>query len=436
MRGDRWRGTPDLFPNVLTALVAGMTLALAGVLLALGHDMQRRVRVERDLADALAFRKAMEDSLVTGLRARDLQGRVTYVNPAFCRMVGFSADDIMRNDDPVPYWPPELISDYRRVQSNRLTGSLPPRTGFESVFMRKDGSRFPVLIIEAPLIDAHGHHTGWMSAILDISEQRRIEEIQRASEERVQASAKLATMGELASLLSHELNQPLSAIAGYASGSRNLLDGIWSEDSRNQLRVAVERIAQQAERAGKVIRSVHHFVRRQDQRHEVVAVSDLFDAVMPLINLQARNLGIAVQFELESPDLRACCDRTMVEQVLLNLARNGMQAMEHTHDVARILRLRARHVGGGEHPHWLEFAVADFGTGVDAETESRLFQPFFTTKPDGLGLGLSLCRTVVEQHGGALVFERQAPHGTVFRFTIPADTASHSASPAAVPLPS
>ena len=433
LRGDSWRRTPDLFPNVLSALVAGMTFALLGVLLALGHDMRRRLRAEHDLAEALAFRKAMEDSLVTGLRARDLRGRVTYVNPAFCRMVGFGADEILRNDDPVPYWPPELVTDYRRVQTTRLAGATPPRTGFESVFMRKDGSRFPVLIIEAPLIDAQQQQTGWMSAILDISDQRRVEEIQRTSQERVQASARLATMGELASLLSHELNQPLSAIAGYASGSRNLLEHPLTADTQRQLGVAVDRIAQQAERAGKVIRSVHHFVRRRDQTHEVVLVTDLLDSVMPLINLQARNMAISVQSELESPDLRADCDRTMIEQVLLNLARNGMQAMEHTHDVARILRLRVRSVGGGEHAHWLEFAVADFGSGIDADTETQLFRPFFTTKAEGLGLGLSLCRTVVEQHGGALVFEPQVPHGTVFRFTIPAVVDHFPADAANVP---
>ena len=182
LRLDHWRGAPDLFPDVLTALVMTMTLALALVLVLLGKDTRRRLNAERGLAEALAFRKAMEDSLVTGLRARDLQGRITYVNPAFCQMVGFEASELIGHSLPAPYWPPEFIDEYQQRQAIRRTGKLPPRDGFESVFMHKDGSRFPVLIIEAPLIDANGLQTGWMSAFLDISEQRRVEELSRTSQ--------------------------------------------------------------------------------------------------------------------------------------------------------------------------------------------------------------------------------------------------------------
>jgi two-component system sensor histidine kinase DctS len=157
LRIDSWRGAPDLFPNVLTALVTAMSIALVSVLVMLGKDTRRRLRAENDLAEALAFRKAMEDSLVTGLRARDLQGRITYVNPAFCQMVGFSVEELLGHGVPAPYWPPELADEYYQRQAIRLAGQhAPPREGFESVFMRKDGSRFPVLIIEAPLINAHG----------------------------------------------------------------------------------------------------------------------------------------------------------------------------------------------------------------------------------------------------------------------------------------
>ena len=223
LRMDSWRGAPDLFPNVLTALVTAMSIALVSVLALLGKDTRRRLKAEHDLADALAFRKAMEDSLVTGLRARDLQGHITYVNPAFCQMVGFSDVELLGHSMPAPYWPPEFIDEYQQRQAIRLAGNLPPRAGFESTFMRKDGSRFPVLIIEAPLINAHGVQTGWMSAFLDISEQRRVEELSRTSQERLQATARLATVGEMASLLSHELNQPLAAISGYAADRKSVV---------------------------------------------------------------------------------------------------------------------------------------------------------------------------------------------------------------------
>lgn len=431
LRVDGWRAAPDLFPNVLTALVTGISIALVSVLVLLARDTRRRLRAERDLADALAFRKAMEDSVITGLRARDLQGRITYVNPAFCEMVGFSPEELMADsgESPeVPYWPTELAHEYQQRQARRLAGGMPPREGFESVFMRKDGTRFPVLIFEAPLINAQRVQTGWMSAFIDISEQRRIEELSRASQERLQASARLATVGEMASLLSHELTQPLAAIASYATGSLNML-GPHAKGEQAEVAMAVRRIAEQADRAGQVIRSVHDFVRRRDRTREAVAPQALIDAVLPLVRLQARKLGVIIEVVLEDRLPQAMCDRTLVEQVLLNLARNAMQAMDTPDNAGeRVLRLRvARAVavggtgaGAEDVRRWLEFSVADLGSGISEEVASRLFTPFFTTRADGMGLGLSLCRTVVEQHGGVLLFEPNRPRGTVFRFTLPA----------------
>jgi two-component system sensor histidine kinase DctS len=426
LRMDGWRSAPDLFPNVLTALVTAMSIALVSVLVLLRNDMRRRQKAERDLADALAFRKAMEDSLVTGLRARDLQGRTTYVNPAFCEMVGFSAGELLGRGSPAPYWPPELADEYQQRQAIRLEHNhAPAREGFESVFMRKDGRRFPVLIIEAPLINVLGRQTGWMSALLDISEQRRVEELQRASQERLQATARLATVGEMASLLSHELNQPLAAIASYATGSLNLLQDTAPRlepglPKGSDLQLALRRIAEQAERAGKVIRSVHDFVRRRDQLREEVSPNALLNDIMPLVNLQARKLQVRVRVEVDDGLPDVLCDRIMVEQVLLNLARNAMQAMDLPDLRDRPLEFRVRRAASAEGNRWLEFSVADGGAGIPGDVARQLFTPFFTTKTEGMGLGLSLCRTVVEQHGGYLDFVPNTPSGTVFRFTLPA----------------
>ncbi len=429
LRMDSWHSAPSVFPNVLTALVTAMSIALITVLVVLVRDNRRRLRAERDLGDALAFRKAMEDSLVTGLRARDLQGRITYVNPAFCEMVGLPPQELLGQADRLPYWPPEFADEYLRRQRGRLSGQHPPppREGYESTFMRSDGTRFPVLIFEAPLINAQGLHTGWMSACLDVSEQRRIEELSRASQERLQATARLATVGEMASLLSHELNQPLAAIASYASGSLNLLDTSPPQDGEGiaasvlpDVRVALQRIAQQAERAGRVIKSVHDFVRRRDQAREPVAAEDLLDAVLPLIRLQAHKLRVQILIAVEPQLPRVLCDRTMVEQVLLNLARNAMQAMDEPGTPQRLLELRVRRAASNAQNTWLEFQVIDGGPGIPPEVGAKLFTPFFTTRAEGMGLGLSLCRTVVEQHGGFLGHAPHVPRGTVFTFTLPA----------------
>jgi two-component system sensor histidine kinase DctS len=418
---DGRRSEPALFPNVLTALVSAMSMALVVVMFLLAKDARRRLKAENDLAEALAFRKAMEDSLVTGLRARDLEGRITYVNPAFCQMVGLHAEQLTGQNAPMPYWPPEMVDEYQQRQAVRLAGNGPPREGFESVFMRQDGTHFPVLIIEAPLISVHGQQTGWMGAVIDISEQRRTEELSRASQERLQATARLATVGEMASLLSHELNQPLAAIASYAIGSLNLLkDAVTPAQTLDDVQMALRRIAEQAGRAGRVINSVHDFVRRRNQAREAVTPQALLDAIAPLVNLQARKLQVKVHTRIEPKLPTVMCDRTMVEQVLLNLARNGMQAMDQPGSSERVLVLQARRSIAQGAADAVEFSVTDVGCGIAQDVAAQLFTPFFTTKAEGMGLGLSLCRTVLEQHGSHLAYEALTPKGTVFRFTLSA----------------
>lgn len=439
VRADAAQGRPGLIPNLTLALVVGLSLLLLGLVVVLARDVRRRAIAETALAEALAFRRAMEDSLVTGLRARDVRGRITYVNPAFCAMVGFEAQELV-DSDPPPYWPPERVAEYRERQAERLKQARDPvvqREGFETLFMRKSGERFPVMIYEAPLLDRVGHHAGWMSAVLDVSAQRRIEELSRQQQERLQATARLATVGEMASLLSHELNQPLAAIASYATGTLNLLSEPApaaataggpepappppDPETWLMMRQAIERIAEQAERAGRVIKSVHGFVRRRERSRESIPADVLVEAVLPLVRLQARKSGTRIEVVCPSPAPRVWADRTMIEQVLLNLTRNGIQAMEgeSTPLAERVLTLQVTQT----HPRWVQFAVMDHGPGIPAEVAQRLFTPFFTTREEGMGLGLSLCRTVIEQHGGALDFGPATSaggisRGTAFRFTL------------------
>ncbi|MFM2118944.1 MAG: hypothetical protein RL722_412 [Pseudomonadota bacterium] len=430
LRLDHVGGEPPLFPNPASVLVLALSAALAVVVILLVLDMRRRATAERGLAEALAFRKAMEDSLVTGLRARDPTGRISYVNPAFCEMVGYSVEELVGTNPP-PYWPPEMVDEYSRRQALRLSGDGPPREGYETTFLRRDGRRLPVLIFEAPLVDGRGAQAGWMSAVLDMSAQRQVEELSRQQQDKLQSTARLATLGELATLLSHEINQPLAAIASYASGSLNLLpaedagpEAALELDQQLMIRQAMGRIAEQAERAGKIIRSVHQFVRRRERLHENVRVHELLEGILPLMRLAARRSETRLEIDLPEPPPRVVCDRTMVEQVLLNLVRNGLQAMaDHGTPVdERLLRLRVRPAEG----RWVAFEVVDRGPGIPPEAAERIFTPFFSTKPEGMGIGLSMCRTVVEQHGGALDFgPGDAGQGTCFRFTL----ASQSAGP-------
>lgn len=413
------------FPDVLTAVVALLSLALLSVLYLLTRDVRRRQRAEHNLASSLAFRQAMEDSLVTGLRARDMDGRITYVNAAFCRMVGLPAERLLGSGMPAPYWPPELANEYAHRRELREAHPEDPTIGFETEFMHADGRRIPVRIFEAPLLDGQGQPTGSMSTILDVSEQRRMEDMTRTSQERLQATARLAMAGEVASLISHELNQPLAAIASYATGSLNLLEGEHASDAQtlSDIHEAMRRMADESARAGKVIKSVADLVRRRDHAYEVVSVQDLLDAIAPLMRLRARKEAIELRWDLQADCPSVRCDRTMVEQVLLNLARNGIQAMPAGdpagHTGLRVLTVSVREVPEQWGRQWLEFSVQDHGHGLSAEVERQLFTPFFTTKEEGMGLGLSLCRTVVEQHGGRLWHHAAQPRGTVFSFTLP-----------------
>ena len=452
VRVDAVQRAPSLIPNLATALVLGLSIGLFVVVLLLVRDGRRRARAEGLLAEALAFRKAMEDSLLTGLRARDRDGRIVYANPAFCAMVGYSSEELLQATEP-PYWPPEQAASYRARQADRLAADpalISPQSGDETVFLRRNGERFPVMIYEAPLVTGTGKHSGWMSAVLDLSAQRRAEDLSRQQQERLQATARLASVGEMASLLSHELNQPLAAIASYATGSLNLVnepagtapaDGLAApspDELVGLLRHALERIAEQAERAGRVIKSVHDFVRRRHQAHEVIAADVLIESVLPLVRLQARKSGARVVVDVLQPAPRVKVDRTMVEQALLNLARNGIQAMEqHTPLDQRVLTLRVRLLPAaadkpapalpGSAARWVVFSVIDAGPGIPPAVAQQLFTPFFTTKVEGMGLGLSLCRTVIEQHGGALDFDNLPAHsatgsaagGAEFRFTLP-----------------
>jgi two-component system sensor histidine kinase DctS len=210
-------------------------------------------------------------------------------------------------------------------------------------------------------------------------------------------------------------------------------DGAVDADTQRMIRQAIERIAEQAERAGRVIKSVHDFVRRREHLRESIRADHLIEAVMPLVGLQARKSGTRIEIDVPRPPAampRVVCDRTMVEQVLLNLARNGIQAMEEVPADRRVLRFQVRQ----PHARWVEFSVIDQGGGIAPEVAERLFTPFFTTKSEGMGLGLSLCRTVIEQHGGALVFENLPETqggGTQFRFTLAAEANSAASREAA-----
>ena len=438
LRTNSLKVAPKLFPNLLVGAVISLSLALLASLVALWRDINRRLAVEGALRQQVSFRIAMENSLVTGLRARDLDGRVIYVNPAFCQMVGTQADDLLGRLPPMPYWAPEAMAEYQQRFSQVLAGTITPQ-GFETIFQRASGKRFPVLIFESPLVDASGRQTGWMGSIMDISDRKRVEDLNRLQQEKLQASARLASMGEIASTVAHELNQPLAAISSYTTGALNILqasvDG-GAEVDAVALKLAMEKASTQAQRAGQIIRSVHAFVKQREAAREAVPVQALIDGVVSLVELQAHKFFVALQF-MVAPDLPpVLADRVLIEQVLLNLTRNGIEAMQDVEPERRILRVTAvREPGGAAEPGSAAvlFAVIDHGHGIASDIGERLFSPFFSTKAEGMGIGLNICRTAIEFHGGRLAYRDNPKGGTIFEFTLPT-TVAPSIDRAPVPV--
>ncbi|MGE5652412.1 MAG: two-component system sensor histidine kinase NtrB [Bacillota bacterium] len=417
LRTNSVKGAPKLMPSLLVASVIALSLGLLWSLWALWRDINRRLAAEGALRRQVAFRTAMENSLMTGLRARDLEGRITYVNPAFCDMVGIPVEELIGKRPPMPYWAPEAMGEYQQRFTKVLAGTVTPQ--YETVFQRANGERFPVLIFESPLVDDSGRQTGWMGSILDISDRKKVEDLNRRQQEQLQASARLATMGELASTLAHELNQPLAAISSYTTGALNMIASRGAGVDLDLLKPALEKAGAQAQRAGQIIRSVHTFVKRREPRREPVTVQDLIASVIPLVELQARQFYVATQVQLEPGLPEVLADRVMLEQVLLNLTRNAIEAMQHVAPERRILRIVAELDSEATAQQNVAISVIDRGHGIPQDVAQRLFSPFFSTKAEGMGMGLNICRTAVEFHGGTMVHIDNPGGGTIFRFTLP-----------------
>ncbi|MGV3742097.1 MAG: two-component system sensor histidine kinase NtrB, partial [Burkholderiaceae bacterium] len=393
LRTNSVKSAPKLLPNLLVVSVIALSVGLLWSVAALWRDTNRRLAAEGALRQEFVFRKAMENSLLTGLRARDMQGRVTYVNPAFCQMVGYSADELLGRAPPMPYWAPEVMQSYEERFAKVLAGEVVPR--FETIFQRRNGERFPVLVYESPLVDEYGVQTGWMGSILDISELRRAEDLNRLQQEKLEASARLVSMGEIASTLAHELNQPLAAISSYTAGALNLFGNpeksITAADQA-ALKGVLEKVHTQAQRAGHIIRSVHAFIKKRESARMPVTIKTLWDNVLPLVELQARQYFVSIQTQIPASLPPVLVDATLVEQVLLNLTRNAIEAMQATPSERRILRVIAAAEPAAA-PDRVTVSVVDQGHGISEQVAESLFSPFFSTKPQGMGMGLNICRT-------------------------------------------
>ena len=406
-----YRGTRNLAQTLITILIVSLAAAVFWSLWIMRGHIERRLAAEQALRAEHAFRKAMEDSLTVGMRARDRDGRLTYANPAFCNMVGFSAEELMSAKPPMPYWAPE---DQERAQTmhNAVIEGKAPSEGFELRFMRKNGTRFDALIYEAPLIDADGQHTGWMASVVDVTARKHIEEIARQQQEKLQLTSRLVTMGEMASTLAHELNQPLAAITSYTAGCLNKLNS--GDFTLDELKTALGKLGIQAQRAGRIIRHVHDFVRKSEPKLALCDLAEIIDDSVGFIEPAAKLLNIRIVRKIPGRRPELMADRVMLEQVLLNLMRNGIESMSDASVEDRRLMIKLSQIDDQ-----MQIEVIDRGCGIAPELKDKLFTPFFSTKPEGMGMGLNICRSIIEFHRGRLWVEDNPDGGTIFIIALP-----------------
>ena len=553
LRAQAWRTSQGLIGSGIFWLVMVLSAMTVWMLVANWRQSLRRQQAQHALQAETGFRRAMENSMLTGMRALDLQGRITYVNPAFCKMTGWREEDLLGQTEPFAYWPNEDRDQLAARLTEELGGVADP-SGFQMRVKRKDGTVFDARLYVSPLVDATGKQTGWMASMTDITEPNRVrrqlsasyerfttvlealdasvsvaplgskellfanklyrqwfgttteghlklvlrggtadsmtsdesldavdsfvglpmdslattppaehaeiylealdkwlevrsrylnwvdgrlaqmviatdittrrqaDEQAAAQAERAQAASRLITMGEMASSVAHELNQPLTAINNYCNGMITRIKG--GQISQDDLLGALNKTARQAQRAGQVVQHIRSFVKRSEPRRQVSSVGTIIDQVIELaeIDLRRRQVRLMHQVAASLPPLFV--DPILIEQVLMNLIKNGADAIDGAErpPAERVVELRVgmRDIEGVAA---VQCSVTDAGPGLSPEAIDRLYEAFFSTKSEGMGIGLNLCRSIVESHQGRINAENLYNAGQVtgcrFTFWIP-----------------
>ena len=568
LRSQGFRTSIGLVSNTLFWMVVALSVLTLWTLLGTWRHMSRRMQMQAALVTETNFRRAMENSMLTGMRAMDMEARITYVNPAFCAMTGFAESELVGHQPPFPYWPNDRREENNRLLLQELQGRS-PAGGIEVKVMRKNGTTFDARMYVSPLIDPKGQQTGWVTSMTNITEGKRVRDQLSASHERfttvlegleaavsvlsvqqgellfanrsyrlwfgadgnghallaggesrlpkspkdeddsvdnlgglptheltgagsdpreifveglekwfdvrarylqwtdgrlaqmliatditarrsaealaasqaekAQVTSRLVTMGEMASSVAHELNQPLTAISNYCNGMMTRVES--GTIKTDDLIATLSKTSRQAQRAGQIIHRIRSFVKRSEPQRQWTQARTIIDDAVDLagIELRRRNVSIQTHVAQRLPPLHV--DPILIEQVVLNLLKNAAEAI----DTARLpparrsieLRVVPRHTP--EEGGVIEFSVTDTGPGIKDEAIGRLYEAFFSTKTDGLGIGLSLCRSIVESHQGRIkaqnLYNGNLVEGCRFSFTLPADLSQIEGLAPALSLP-
>src|SRR5438132_1490731 len=396
----------SLAPNVFTPARTTVLKVLASqAAMALESSRLYRELQERELK----FRRLV-DANVVGVLISHLHGQVVEANDAFLDMVGFTRDDLASGRIKwTELTPPEWqAASQRAVEQLRATGSADL---FEKEYFRKDGSRVPVLVAAAALA---GTPAQTVAFVVDLRERRAAEEALLRRREELARVTRVSTVGELAASIAHEINQPLAAVATYAGAA--LLWLLRDPPNLERARDALQRTMHEGEHAGEIVSRVRAMVKKAPPRTEAVDIDEVILEVLDLSRNELQRNGISIRTQLATGKPLVRVDRIQLQQVVLNLILNAVDAMSEPGTSPRELSIASRR----EEANQVLVEVRDSGRGFQAETMERIFDPFFTTKIDGMGMGLSISRSIVVAHGGRLWAMANEPRGAVFQFVLPA----------------
>jgi two-component system, LuxR family, sensor histidine kinase DctS len=402
----------SLTPKILGALTLAMAAVIVWSLLALRTHVKRRDEADRALIASHERFETVTEALDAAVYVADLNtNEILFANET-CRQFfpgaepGSKVEKLETGFDEAPS---------RLFDASHLIDAHGRYLGVQKgEFLHKPSGHW--YLLRAKCIQWVDGRVARMHMASDITDRKRSDEVGRQQQEKLLLTSRLLTVGEMASTLAHEINQPLAAIASYNQGCvRRIRSGQWNPE---EIVSTLEKASAQAERAGQVIQRVREFLRNREPTRTAHDVNDVMSGVAKLVELEAEQASVELKLELHSGLKPVLMDRIMVEQVVLNLVKNGIEAMKNTDQVSRSLTMSTSPSEGDV----VEVSVTDQGHGITAESEAELFKPFFTTKAEGMGIGLNICRSIVELHEGRLWFSRNVGVGSTFRFTLPVAT--------------
>jgi two-component system sensor histidine kinase TtrS len=357
------------------------------------------------------------NSVADGIYGVDCDGNSTFINRAMEEMTGWSTNDMVGRNQH------EMLHHTRADGSHFPSSDCPvlatcqdgqPRYIREDLFWRKDGNNFPVEYACSPLKNGNGRIVGSVVVFRDIGERKKIEEASRQHQHDLEHMGRVNTMGEMAAGIAHEINQPLAAITSSAQASIRMMDAGLNEERTDKLGYALEMIAMQAQRGGNIIRQLREFVKKDVPVKTYLDINELVQKVVLLISPEALRVGVRIVTQLQANLPKVWVQDIQIQQVILNLATNAIEAMGDERVKQRRLTITTEQ----NQPGQVDVVVSDTGMGVSEEMQSELFKQFVTTKSQGMGLGLSISKGIIDAHDGNIFIEKSSQNGTVFRFTV------------------